>query len=109
MAPMANPHAPSIDEVDDLRRLPEPQLVQRQHTVLRGEGGDVALPAEFGTCTELTTMKHYHRIACAGFQIAGYQTVDQHGFAMNLHRPPSLLDRDRTRCLVSRCARSLIR
>ena len=80
---MPNPHPAAVDEVDDLRRLPVPQLVWRQHSVVRGERGDVAFPAEFGAGAELAAVQQHHRIAFAGLQVAGGQAVDQHGLALN--------------------------
>ena len=65
---MPDPHRPAVDEVDDLRRLSEAELIRRQHSVPRGEGGDVALPAEFGAGTELATVQQHHRITLAGLE-----------------------------------------
>ena len=78
---MPNPHPAAVDEVDHLRRLPEPQHVGSQHSIPRSEGGDVAFPAEFCAATELAAMQQYHRIALAGLQVVGGQTVHQHGLA----------------------------
>ena len=68
---MPNPHPAAVDEVDDLRRLAESEHVGSQHSVPRGQRGDVAFPAEFGAGTELAAVQQHHRIALAGLQIAG--------------------------------------
>ena len=82
---MPNPHPAAIDEVDHLRRLPEPQHVRGQHSIPRGERGDVALPSKFGAGTEFAAVQQDHRITLAGLQIAGGQTVDHHGLALKVH------------------------
>ena len=82
---MPYPHPTAIDEVDYLRRLPEPQHVRRQHSIARGEGGNVTLPTEFGAGTELATVQQHHRVAIAGLQIARGQAVDQRGLAPKIH------------------------
>ena len=92
---MPNPHPAAVDEVDDLRRLPEAQLVRRQHSILRGKRGDVAFPAKFGAAAELAAVQQHHRIAFAGFQVAGGQAVDRAWSCDESASPASLLDRDR--------------
>ena len=82
---MPNPHPAAVDEIDDLRRLAESQLVGRQHAVALGQCGDVAFPAEFGTGTEFAAVQQHHRVALAGLQVAGGQTVDEHGLAFEVH------------------------
>src|SRR5581483_5871026 len=81
---MPNPHSTSVDEVDDLRGLSEPQLVWCQHPIVPSECGDITLPAEFGTRTELAAVQQHHRVTVTGLQIAGDQPVDQDGSAMCL-------------------------
>src|ERR1700761_3310281 len=83
---MPNPHSAAVDEVDDLGRLSEPQLVGRQHSVMLGKCGDIAFPAEFGAGAEFAAVQQHHRVAVAGLQIAGAQPAAQHGLAPDLHR-----------------------
>src|SRR4051794_3998869 len=80
-----NPHRTAVDEVDDLRRLTEAKLVRCEHSVLRRERIDVAFPAQLRTGAELAAVQQHHRIAVAGLQIAGRQTVDLDGAAAHSH------------------------
>ncbi len=82
---MPDPHRPAVDEVDDLRRFAEAELIGCQHPVAPSEGGDVALPAEFGAGTELAAVQQHQRVAVTGLEKARDETVDNNGAAMDLN------------------------
>ena len=82
---VADPHAAPVVEIDDLGRLSEAQHVRRQHSIPRSERGYGVLPADFGADTELPTVQQDHRVAGAGFKVAGDQPVDHDSFASKLH------------------------
>src|SRR6185312_12560274 len=82
---MPDPHAAAVDEVDHLRRTSVPQHVRGQHAIACGECGNIAFPTKFGTGPELTAVQQHHRIALAGFQVAGGKTVHQHRFTLKVH------------------------
>ena len=52
-----DPHATAVVEVDDFRGSAEPQHVGGQHTVVRCQRRDVALPPEFRAQTELAAVQ----------------------------------------------------
>src|SRR5262245_22443010 len=78
---MPDPHAAAVIEVDDLRGAAEPEHVRCAHAVVCRQRGDVALPPDLRTDTELAAMKQDHRIALSRFEIAREKAVDPDGVA----------------------------
>jgi hypothetical protein len=72
-----NSHATTVVEVDDLGRLPEAEHVEREHTVVLGQRGDGAFPADVGADAEFAAVQQDDRITLSRFQITGGQAVDE--------------------------------
>ena len=81
---MSDPHAAAVVEIDDLRGVAEAKHVRREHTMMRRQCGDIALPPDLGADAELTAVQQDDRITLSRFEIAGHHAIDQDGLARDL-------------------------